>query len=356
MEPVPVAEKLLKTKLFGFSLQRLIQSFAVPLAPGIALTVLNFPALIFGPVVVVGAIIGTAVYVRTPPGQNPAAFLFGMVKYYLGPDRFRWKPTQYEDGDVRIQEGEGNFLLPPPEESQETDAMIGNENTVENLDFESIHDSGVIETEEAYSLIIEVEARPWLILDGQSREAVYQSFSQFLMGIKSPIQIFTLPVPFDAGEYIDSLKQTNHETPPDESELLEHGRIQHANWLENVVEMGEIRDRRHFLVVTARKHKQDEQDSGGGGLLSRLKPTRENVDQEKRYGELWTRAENVTSALPRTGTQTEIVDTREEALEVLYYYYKGSDAPENLDHGWLTKGPSKEETDETPTQPGSMSS
>ncbi|QLH82172.1 hypothetical protein [Halosimplex pelagicum] len=349
MEPVPVAEKLLKTKLFGFSLQRLIQSFAVPMAPGLTLTVLNFPALIFGPTVIVGGIIGAAVYIRTPPGQSPAAWLFGMIKYYLGPDRFRWKPIQYEDNDVRLQEGEGDFLLPPPEQNQESEAMFGNENTIENLDFESIHDSGVIETEEAYSLIIEIEARPWLILDGQSRQAVYQSFSQFLMGIKAPIQIFTLPVPFDAGEYVDSLKETNHETPPNESELLEHGRVQHANWLENVVEMGEIRDRRHFLVVTAQKHEVDEQASGGG-FLSKLKPSGGDVDQKKRYDELWTRAENVTSALPRTGTQTNIVDSREEVLEVLYYYYKGSSAPGNMDHGWLTKAPTSEEYGEVDTE------
>jgi len=351
MEPVPVAEKLLKTKLFGFSLQRLLQSFAVPVAPGLILTVLNFPAIIFGPAMIIGVVIGIAVYVRTPPGQSPAAFLFGMIRYYLGPGRFRWKPVQHEDEEVRAQDGDSGFTIPSPEETQESEAMFGNENTVENLDFESIHDSGVVETEEAYSLIIEIEARPWLILDGQSRQAVYQSFSQFLMGIKAPIQIFTLPVPFDAGDYVDSLKQTNHETPQDETDLLEHGRIQHANWLENVVEMGEIRDRRHFLVVTAQKHKQQEQDSGGGGFLSKLKPSGGDVDQKKRYDELWTRAENVTSALPRTGTDTEIVDNREDVLEILYYYYKSSDAPDNMSHGWLTKPPSSDDYDEAEPDP-----
>lgn len=349
MEPVPVAEKLLKTKLFGFSLQRLLQSFAVPLAPGLVLTVLNFPALIFGPTVIAGGIVGAAVYIRTPAGQNPAAWLFGMIRYYIGPDRYRWKPVQFQTDDVMIQDGNDSHILPRPEETQEVNAMFGSDNTVDNLDFEAVHDNGVIETEEAYSLIIEIEARPWLILDGQSRQAVYQSFSQFLMGIKSPIQIFTLPVPFDAGDYIENLKQTNQNKPENESELLEHGRIQHANWLENVVEMGEIRDRRHFIVVTAQKHKQNE-TADDSGFLSRLKPTRENVDQKKRYDELWTRAENVTSALPRTGTQTEIVDTREGVLKTLYYYYKGTDAPENLDHGWLTKAPATENHEKIETE------
>ena len=350
MEPVPVAEKLLKTKLFGFSVQRLMQAFAVPMAPGLALTVLNFPAIIFGPVVIIGAIIGGAVYVRTPAGQAPAAWLFGMVKYKLGPDSFHWKPIQFEDDDVEIQTGEGSSETErDPTETQTNDSMIGDENTIENLDFEAIHDDGVIETEEAYTLIIEIEARPWLILDTQSREAVYQSFSQFLMGVKSPIQIFTLPVPYDADEYIDSLRKSNLNKVDSESDLLEYGREQHAQWLENVVEMGEIRDRRHFIMVTAQKHKQNEQDADDG-ILERLNPTRDNVDQDKRYDELWSRAQSVTSALPRTGTNTEIVNDREDALKILYYYYKGRHPPENLDHGWLTRAPAKSDMEEVETQ------
>lgn len=350
MEPVPVAEKLLKTKLFGFSVQRLIQAFAVPMAPGLILTVLNFPAVIFGPVVILGGVIGSAVYIRTPSGQNPAAWLLGMVKYKLGPDSFHWKPVQFDDDPVEIQTGEGDSIIDEdPTETQTNGSMVGNENTIENLNFEAVHDDGVIETDEAYTLIIEVDARPWLILDGQSRQAVYQSFSQFLMGIKSPIQIFTLPIPYNADDYIENLKKSNHHKIDSESKLLEYGRIQHAQWLENVVEMGDIRDRRHFIMVTAQKHKQNEQDSDDG-LLGRLNPTQDDVDQKKRYDELWSRAQSVTSALPRTGVNTEIIDNRESALKILYYYYKGRNPPENFNHGWLTKGPSEDDMKDVETQ------
>lgn len=350
MEPVPVAEKLLKTKLFGFSVQRLIQAFAVPMAPGLLLTVLNFPTIIFGPVVIIGAVVGSAVYIRTPSGQNPAAWLLGMLKYKLGPDSFHWKPVQFDDDPVEIQTGEDDSITDEdPAETQTNGSMVGNENTIENLDFEAVHDDGVIETEEAYTLIIEIEARPWLILDGQSRQAVYQSFSQFLMGIKSPIQIFTLPIPYDAGDYIENLKQSNHHKIDSESKLLEYGRIQHAQWLENVVEMGDIRDRRHFIMVTAQKHKQNEQDSDDG-LLGRLNPTHDDVDQKKRYDELWSRAQSVTSALPRTGVNTEIIDDRESTLKILYYYYKGRNPPENFNHGWLTKGPSEDDMEDIESQ------
>ncbi len=343
MEPVPVAEKLLKTKLFGFSLQRLIQSFAVPVAPGLILTVLNFPPLIYGPTVFAGAVVGMAVYVRTPAGQNPARWLFGMLEYYIGPKSYHWKPIKYDDGEVRIQDGDESFEEPDPEETQESSGLMGNDNTIENAHFEAIHDDGVIETEEAFSLIVEVEPRPWLILDNKSREAVYQSYMQFLMGIKSPIQIFTLPVPYDADEYIDSLKETNKNAPKEETDLLQYGRIQHANWLENVVDMGEIRDRKHYLVVTAQKFKKNEQ-AGGGGFLSKLKPSGGEVDQKKRYDELWSRAENVKTALPRTGVNTEIIDNREEVLQILYYYNKGREPPTNLEPAWLTE-PAEMEVD-----------
>jgi len=342
MEPVPVAEKLLKTKLFGFSLKRLMQSFAIPLAPGLVLTVLNFPALIFAPVVLVGLLIGIAVYVRTPKGQSPAAFLLGMIEYILGPDRFERQPVQIQNDDIVIQDGEESYVKDKPEDKVEGGSMVGDENTIENIDFNAIHDDGVIETEEAYGLIVEVEARQWLILDAQSRETVYHSFSQFLMGIKSPIQIFTLPVPFSVEKYLESIEKTNQNKPEGESKLLEYGRSQHRNWLENVIKMGDIRDRRHFVVVTAQKHKKNEQEEDGG-FLSRLKPTRENVDQEKRYDELWTRAESVTNALPRTGVNTDIKDGREEVINILYYYYKGNESPIEEDHGWLTESPDVEE-------------
>lgn len=346
MEPVPVAEKLLKTKLFGFSVQRLLQAFAVPMAPGLALTVLNFPTIIFGPVVILGAVIGTAVYIRTPSGQAPASWLYGMLRFKFGPDSFTWKPVRFDDEEAEIQTGAGSSTTATdPSETQESESMVGDENTIENLDFQAVHDDGVIETEEAYTLIIEIEARPWLILDSQSRQAVYESFSQFLMGIKSPIQIFTLPIPYDAGDYIENLKDSNHDKVENESKLLEYGRIQHAQWLENVVEMGDIRDRRHFIMVTAQKHKENEQDSNDG-FLARLNPSDDNVDQEKRYDELWSRAQSVTSALPRTGTNTEIVDNREDTLKILYYYYKGRNPPENLDHGWLTHAPSENDMEE----------
>ena len=351
MEPVPVAEKLLKTKLFGFSLQRLLQSFLVPMAPGLILTVLNFPAIIFGPAVLVGGLIGTAVYVRTPEGQSPAAFLFGMIRYYLGPDRFRWKPIQNQTDPTEIQDGPDNtFTEKPPEEDHTTNAMFGEENTIENLDFEAVHDDGVIETDEAYALIIEIEARPWLILDSQSRKAVYHSFSQFLMGVKSPIQIFTLPVPFNAEEYIDNVKKTNENKLPNESKYLEYGRIHHVQWLEKTIEMGEIRDRRHFITVTAQKYEQHE-EAGAGSFLDRFRPKGAKVDQEKRYDELWSRADNVKSALPRTGVETNVIDDREDTLDILYYYYKGRDPPASLNHGWLTKG----STDEDSTQVGTES-
>ncbi|MFD1570281.1 hypothetical protein [Halorubrum laminariae] len=347
MEPVPVAEKLLKTKLFGFSLQRLLQSYLVPMAPGLILTVLNFPAIIFGPAVLVGGAIGTAVYVRTPEGQSPAAFLFGMVRYYLGPDRFMWKPIQTQTDPVEIQDGPENTQTEkPPEEDHDTNAMFGDENTIENLDFEAVHDDGVIETDEAYALMIEIEPRPWLILDSQSRKAVYHSFSQFLMGVKSPIQIFTLPVPFNAEEYAENVKKTNKNKPPNESKYLEFGRIHHVQWLEKTIEMGEIRDRRHFITVTAQKYEEHE-EAGAGSFLDRFRPKGSKVDQEKRYDELWSRADNVKSALPRTGVDTNAIDNRDDALEVLYYYYKGREPPASLDHGWLTKGPT--DADSTPS-------
>lgn len=337
MEPVPVAEKLLETKLFGFSVKKLLQSFGAPMAPGLILTVLNFPAIIFGPVVVSGLIVGGFVYFRTPAGQNPAEWLVGLFEYTFGPDSFHWKPKRIGDGETIIADGGRSFIEPSPSEDQTDDSLIGSANTLDNVDFKAIHDDGVIETEEAYVLIVEVvKPRQWLILDNQSRDAVIRSYQQFLMGLKSPIQTFTMPVPYDASEYIEQILDANRNKPEDESKALEYGRIIHTQWIQRVVDEGKILDRRYFITVTAHKHRKNELGSDDG-FLARLNPVQEDVDLEKRYDQLWSRAQNVASGLPRTGVETEILDDRADVLEVLYYYYKGRYPPENIDHSWLTQ-------------------
>lgn len=342
MQPVPVAEKLLDTKLFGFSLSRLIQAFAIPVTPGMLLTLINMPIIIFGPTILLGLIIGMALYVRTPPGQKPAGWLIGRIKTLAGPSKYTWKPLMTDGGPNKIQVGEDRSMeAPDPQDTQEEDGMIGDANTLENLDFEAVHDDGVIETDQVFAMLVEVTERQWLILDRQSRESVIDSYSQFIMGIKSPIQTLTLPVPYRAEDYTDEILSANKRQHNGGNKILEHGRIQHAQWLENVVRLGNIRDRRHFVIVTAYKDQSKEEDAGGT-MLEGLIPTRsggaaKDVNREERYDKLRSRAQSVTNSLPRTGADTEVIRTRDEVLETLYYYYKSKDAPENFSHGHMTR-------------------
>ena len=352
MEPVLAAEKLLETKLFGFSIKHFGQSFAIPLAPGVVLMVLNMPALFFAPAIFGGMIVGGGVYYRTPPGQNPAQWLIGMLKFKFGPKEYHWKPVQIQGEPIELQDGENGETktAEKPEDNYETSAMVGDSNTLENLDFEAIHDDGVIETEEKYALIIKITARPWLILDRQSREAVHHSYSQYLMGIKSATQVFTLPVPYDADDYVDHINKTNHNKPDSEIPLLEHGRALHTQWIQNAVKRGKIRDRNHYTIVTSSKlHDNDEM--GGSGLLDKFKPGSAAVDEQKQYDELWSRAESVNASLPRTGVNTDIIKERDEALRVLYFYYKGREAPDVMNHGWMTK---KQEEEQPQTMEGAF--
>jgi phage gpG-like protein len=336
MEPVPVAENLLETKLFGFSLKRLMQAFLPPMAPGLLLMVLNFPLILFGPGVIGGAIVGVVLYTRTPGGQSPAGFLYGILTDQFGPDEFYWKPVEVQEKAASLQDGTKSFTE-APSDTQEQTAMVGSENTIDNLDFQAVHDNGVIETKENYSIIVEITARPWLIADPEERESVYSAYSQFLMAQNAPIQIFTLPVPYDPSDYIEQLEEANRKAGDDDNKLLEYGRIRHARFVENAIRRGQIKDRRHFVVVTANRKKENEQDVSSG-FLDRFKPSAgEDVDEEQRYDEVWSRAQSVTNSLTRTGVETEILQDREDVLRVLYYYYKGEDSPENMDHGWVTQ-------------------
>jgi hypothetical protein len=203
------------------------------------------------------------------------------------------------------------------------------------LDFDLVHDNGIIELEDRYSRLIELEPRQWVILDEEQRAAVVRAFKEVLMGTQARFQRVTIPVPYDASRYIQELDKADQQRPPNESPLLSHGRAQHGRWLEEVVQMADIRDRRHFIVVSIEKSGASAEDTTPLSVLfgsdeeSDLKP-------ETLQKEVETRTDSIATSLPKTGIQCDILDDREEVLEVLHYNYKASDTSPSFDIGTMT--------------------
>lgn len=346
-ERVPVADSLLTTKFKGFSVKRLLQSFAIPLGPAVIALLLNLPLRIYGPLGIAGAIIGGTVFAKTPACQRPHHWLLGMLKIRFTDATYHWHPSRSEEAsatyesywhstdEMKTRTDGGEHV--PEDEQTEIERLLASDETTDHLDFEHIRSDGVVVTDEGVSMLIEIGPRPWLILDDDQKEAVLEAWRDILMGTQSTFQILTLPTPYDASEYTRRLEDANRTRDYDEHPLLSHGRAQHRNWVDNIVNMADIRDRQHFIVVTVKKSVADDTDEDDGPLSQLRRSDDEDVDIDLLAREVRSRAENMASSLPPTGVDPEILDDPDEIKKVLYYDYKGTEPPETLDHGWLTK-------------------
>jgi hypothetical protein len=222
--------------------------------------------------------------------------------------------------------------------------------TLDLMDFKNIRDGGVVETPTTYAMLVRVQPRDWLILSEERRESLYLSFMTFLRGLQFPTQILSMTTAYDPEPYLKRFEEI--ESPLigsgkddeeygdtlDESPLLDYGRQYHAEWLRNVVEIAEIRDRDFYVAVSVAK--DEEADDGLTAQLRSFLPGGNDVEvdnEDECIEEVKARAQRVASKLPQTQVKTEIFDTRSAVLEVLYEVYHGEKPPISFTQGNYTR-------------------
>ena len=99
-DPVPVASNLLESKFLGFSVKRLAESLAIPLAPCAVLYTIGFPLLFTFPLFALGIGIGGLIFLKTPPGQRPLRYAHAVFQYKTGSNVYVWRHPDPEDGDL----------------------------------------------------------------------------------------------------------------------------------------------------------------------------------------------------------------------------------------------------------------
>jgi hypothetical protein len=99
-DPVPVASNLLESKFLGFSVKRLAESLAIPLAPCAVLYTIGFPLLFTFPLFVLGIGIGGLIFLKTPPGQRPLRYAHAVFQYKTGSNVYIWRHPDPENGDL----------------------------------------------------------------------------------------------------------------------------------------------------------------------------------------------------------------------------------------------------------------
>jgi hypothetical protein len=99
-DPVPVASNLLESKFLGFSVKRLAESLAIPLAPCAVLYTIGFPLLFTFPLFALGIGIGGLIFLKTPPGQRPLRYAHAVFQYKTGSNVYIWRHPDPENGDL----------------------------------------------------------------------------------------------------------------------------------------------------------------------------------------------------------------------------------------------------------------
>jgi hypothetical protein len=221
--------------------------------------------------------------------------------------------------------------------------------TLDLMDFKNVRDGGVVETPTTYAMLMRIQPRDWLILSEENKESLYLSFLTFLRGIQFPTQILSMTTAYDPEPYLKQFEEAESMLinsgddeedgdPLDESPLLDYGREYHAEWLRDVVEVAEIRDRDFYIAVAVAK--DEEADDGLKAQIQSFMPGGNDVEADnepKCIEEVKARAQRVASKVPQTQVKAEVLDTRPAVLEVLYEVYHGEKPPISFEQGNFTR-------------------
>ena len=124
-EPVPVASNLLESKFLGFSVRRLVESMAIPVAPCALLYAVGFPLLITFPLFVLGIGLGGLIFTKTPPGQRPLRYAHAFARYRTTSNVYVWAPSMAHENDLAHGVRQNDWLTQPPSPSPATTSSRG---------------------------------------------------------------------------------------------------------------------------------------------------------------------------------------------------------------------------------------
>lgn len=118
---IPVASKLLDSKVMGVSARKLAESLGPPIVPVLVLYTLGVPLIVTLPAMVVGALIGAVIYHKTPPGQRPIRYASSVIRHYRGQNIYVWQRPEETEDDLGYGESENVWLTRPALTDEEPD-------------------------------------------------------------------------------------------------------------------------------------------------------------------------------------------------------------------------------------------
>ncbi len=195
------------------------------------------------------------------------------------------------------------------------------------LDIAEIREDVVVLKDGTLRTVLMVSSLNFALKSEDEQQAVIQGYMQFLNSLEHPIQIVIQSRRMNVDGYLQRLKEQEDTIA---NELLKSQIRDYTSFISELVELGEIMQKRFFVVIPF-DPLQDKKQSFMSKVSTALAPAsvvklNEKVFRERR-DRLMQRTSNVASGLGSMGLQSAMLDT--QGLIELYYSVYNPDVAES---------------------------
>lgn len=187
--------------------------------------------------------------------------------------------------------------------------------TQEILKFAEIHDGIVIAKTGELRAILMVSSINFALKSEQEQNAIVYAYQNFLNSLNFPIQIVMQSKKLDLSKYLAGLKETaNRQT----NELLHMQTIDYIDFVEKLINVANIMDKKFFVVVPLMPPPKMTSASLKPGAPTMPRITLEEFNAYKE--ELSQRVQVIASGLSSIGMRSAQLNTQ-QVIELLYSIY-----------------------------------
>jgi len=188
------------------------------------------------------------------------------------------------------------------------------------LDIAEIRDDVVVMKDGTLRAVLMVSSINFALKSADEQEAIVQAYMAFLNGLEMPLQIVIQSRKMNVDPYLLSLAKREHEIP---NELLKAQIADYRSFVQELVEMGEIMQKR-FYVVLLYDPSRSKQKNFMTRLSEAVSPVMGIKLKEKQFlerkEELLKKAETINGQLTSLGVGGVLLDTQ-GLIELFYECY-----------------------------------
>jgi len=187
------------------------------------------------------------------------------------------------------------------------------------LDIAEIREDAVVMKDGTLRAVVMVSSINFALKSEDEQQAIIQGYMQFLNGLEHPLQVVVQSRKMNVDGYLATLRQQEETI---HNELLKTQIRDYTSFIKELVDLGQIMQKRFFVVVP---YDPAEGNEKGKGFISKLSSAfspakiiklNEKRFQERRYS-LMQRVSTVAGGMSSMGLQVALLDT--QGLIELYY-------------------------------------